>query len=344
MNGNAASQPQFSVIIPTYNRKDYVLEAVRSVVEQTYPAHELIVVVDGSTDGTAEALRERFPQVKVIEQPNRGPSVARNAGIAAATGEWVAFLDDDDLLHRDFLAKVRHYLGEHPDCCALNTYSWFFSTRRVDCSEGYCLRRDFVADSLEECHRQTEGHDHLCNDFAYMHITGKSFANLLARNAGSLTTSVVSRAIAITAGGFSCAQNAGEDWLFFLNVARLTEWHTLPQALAFHRLHTSNLTADSTNGLKVLAGLSATWHSGRPLPEPCAFPAYLEMLTTCGPIYRRMAQEYFWGAVRRGHFRLARLILLCGYLLLPRLRDRLYVLIPPQITWRWERYVLGMHR
>ncbi len=337
-------RPRISVIIPTYNRRDYVLEAVRSVVEQTYPAHEIIVVDDGSTDGTAEALRAAFPDVKVLEQPNRGPSLARNAGLAAASGDWVAFLDDDDLWHREFLARVAEYLAEHPDCQALNTYSWFFSTRKEVVAFGYCLHRDFVADTLEECHEKAAAQPVPRNDFRYMHITGHSHSRLLAQNAASMVTSVIQRELALAAGGFEPAQNAGEDWMFFLRVARLAEWHTLPRPLAFVRLHTVNLTADPVNSLKVLSALVACWHSGRPLPERTSFPDYLAHLVKYGVHYRRMVQEYLWNALRRGQFGLARLILLCGNLLLPRLRDRMYVLIPPQITWRWERYVLGMHK
>ncbi|MEJ5299055.1 MAG: glycosyltransferase family A protein [Armatimonadota bacterium] len=342
MNRNAASQPQFSVIIATYNRKDYVLQAVRSVVEQTYPAHEIIVVVDGSTDGTAEALRERFPQVKVIEQENAGKCVARNRGIAQATGEWVAFLDHDDLWHREFLERARSYLEGTPSCAALRAPGWFFSEDGGPAT-GFGLR-DFVASSLEECHEMAAIAGPR-NDFSYLDIYGRSHAAMLARNCGWLSTTIVKRELAIAAGGFPPSQVNGEDWTFFTNVARLTEWHLLPQPAVFQRYHAGQDTRTLvTGGLAILAGMVNMWHTGRPLPEASRGLEYLETLVEYARTYRSATQSFFWGAVRRGHFRLARLILLCGYLLLPRLRDRLYVLIPPQITWRWERYVLGMHR
>ena len=85
-----------SVIIPAWNAERHIVRAIRSVLAQTRPADEIIVVDDGSIDGTAEAVRTFGDQVRLIRQPNGGASVARNTGIAAATGEWIAFLDADD--------------------------------------------------------------------------------------------------------------------------------------------------------------------------------------------------------------------------------------------------------
>jgi len=84
-----------SVVIPAYNRAQYVAEAVRSVRAQTRPASEVIVVEDGSTDDTAQAARAAG--ACVIPQANSGLPAARNTGIMAATNPWIAFLDDDDL-------------------------------------------------------------------------------------------------------------------------------------------------------------------------------------------------------------------------------------------------------
>lgn len=85
-----------SVVIPTYNRASRVTHALHSVLSQTRPPDEVIVVDDGSTDDTAERIRTRFPGVRLLTQENRGVSAARNAGIRAASGEWIALLDSDD--------------------------------------------------------------------------------------------------------------------------------------------------------------------------------------------------------------------------------------------------------
>ncbi len=86
-----------SIIIPTYNSSSYLSGAVDSVLSQTYKNNEVIVVDDGSTDRTKQLIQERYPEVLYVYQDNHGPSVARNHGIGMATGDYIAFLDSDDL-------------------------------------------------------------------------------------------------------------------------------------------------------------------------------------------------------------------------------------------------------
>jgi glycosyltransferase involved in cell wall biosynthesis len=87
----------FSIIIPTYNRRDLLRRTLDSVRAQTFTDFETIVVDDGSTDGTAEYLERLAGKVRVIRQRNAGPGAARNAGVAAAAGDYFAFLDSDDM-------------------------------------------------------------------------------------------------------------------------------------------------------------------------------------------------------------------------------------------------------
>jgi glycosyltransferase involved in cell wall biosynthesis len=89
--------PTFSVVIPTYNRLDSLKRAVNSVWLQTYGGYEIIVVDDGSSDGTTDHIASLNGRVKALHQRNSGPAAARNLGVAHATGEYVAFLDSDDL-------------------------------------------------------------------------------------------------------------------------------------------------------------------------------------------------------------------------------------------------------
>ena len=107
--------PRVSVIIPTYNRAAAVQEAVASVLAQTCRDFELLVVDDGSTDGTAAALARCGGEIRVLRSPRRqGVSAARNAGIAAARGEWLAFLDSDDLWLPEKLARQMAFMSAHP--------------------------------------------------------------------------------------------------------------------------------------------------------------------------------------------------------------------------------------
>jgi len=109
------SSPLVSVVIPTHNRRDLLAEAVASVREQTYDPIEIIVIDDGSGDGTAEMIRERFPRVRLVRQPHRGVSTARNRGIAEAQGEYIAFLDSDDLWLPKKLAAEMDALLKNPE-------------------------------------------------------------------------------------------------------------------------------------------------------------------------------------------------------------------------------------
>ena len=104
-------KPLISVVIPTYDRAQMVVGAIESVIAQTYPRLEIIVVDDGSVDGTADAIENlsshsssgsgKTPEIRYLYQPNMGQSHARNTGIAAARGDWIGFLDSDDYWLRD---------------------------------------------------------------------------------------------------------------------------------------------------------------------------------------------------------------------------------------------------
>jgi glycosyltransferase involved in cell wall biosynthesis len=91
-----SNNPSVSVVIPAYNAEQLVAEAIQSVLAQTHQVTEIIVVDDGSADNTSK-VAEGYAKTRVIRQPNRGPGAARNTGIGAASGEWIAFLDSDDL-------------------------------------------------------------------------------------------------------------------------------------------------------------------------------------------------------------------------------------------------------
>lgn len=105
---------EVSVIIPTHNRASLLQRALDSVLAQHRPAGEVIVVDDGSTDDTAHQVREHYPTVRYLYQPNRGVASARNRGIRAATRPWLAFLDADDQWLPDKLARQLAALAREP--------------------------------------------------------------------------------------------------------------------------------------------------------------------------------------------------------------------------------------
>lgn len=106
-----------SVIIPTYNRSDYVLDAIQSVIDQKYESVEILVIDDGSTDDTKEKLAPLHDSgmIRYIYQENQERSAARNRGILLASGEYLAFLDSDDLLEANAIGKQVQYLSTHPE-------------------------------------------------------------------------------------------------------------------------------------------------------------------------------------------------------------------------------------
>ena len=120
-----------SAIIPTFNRCKYIRRAIDSVLAQTLPVDEIIVIDDGSTDGTAEAVEEWYgSQVRVIRQENTGVSGARHRGISEARGTWIAFLDSDDEWSPDRNGKLSQAAARVPADVA-----WVFGDLRVVTNE-----------------------------------------------------------------------------------------------------------------------------------------------------------------------------------------------------------------
>jgi len=140
--------PRFSIVIPTYNRADLIKETVESALSQDHTSFEVIVVDDGSTDTTPSVLGEFMQQIHCITTENRGAENARNTGIKAAIGEYIVFLDSDDILYANalsiydtvikktdahlLLAKAKHFNG---------TPSKNYSTEPVE----YYLSKDYLA-------------------------------------------------------------------------------------------------------------------------------------------------------------------------------------------------------
>ncbi len=106
--------PAFTVIIAVYNGEKTIATAIQSVLDQSYPAHEIIVIDDGSTDSTGEQIKQFGEAVRYIDQQNVGVAAARNAGVDVATGGWLAFLDADDYYYPDRLKWQAELLQRQP--------------------------------------------------------------------------------------------------------------------------------------------------------------------------------------------------------------------------------------
>ncbi len=130
------SAPAVSIVLPTFNRADVIGRALESVRAQSFEDWELLVVDDGSTDGTAEQIAGFDPRLVVVRQENAGVYAARNAGPARARGRLITFLDSDDAWAPHYLALTAGFLTHHPEAAFVTTEFW------EDWGEGPAVRHD----------------------------------------------------------------------------------------------------------------------------------------------------------------------------------------------------------
>lgn len=146
--------PSVSVIIPTFNRSRWLIRALRSVLKQTFRDYEVIVVDDGSSDDTYQALASYMPMIRYVrQQVNRGVSAARNSGIRRAAAPWIAFLDSDDYWLEDKLSVQMEFLERNPGTLACQTEEiWIRDGRRVNPRRKHRKPSgDIFAQSLKLC-------------------------------------------------------------------------------------------------------------------------------------------------------------------------------------------------
>src|SRR6202167_244827 len=144
---------QVSIIIPTYNRCAMLLEAIDSVLAQSSTAFELIVIDDGSTDGTSEHLARLDKSIRIERIEHRGPAAARNRGVELARAPLIAFLDSDDLWAPAKLERQLAFMRANPGCAICQTNEiWIRNGRRVNPGLRHRKRAgDIFIDSLRTC-------------------------------------------------------------------------------------------------------------------------------------------------------------------------------------------------
>jgi glycosyltransferase involved in cell wall biosynthesis len=204
-----------SIVIPTYNRCRYLVEAVECVLAQTYEPIEVIVVDDGSTDGTAAAMERFVGRAQYLTQENQGPSAARNLGIGHSTGEYIAFLDSDDLWAPTKVEKQVAILERSPQVGVV-----FCEALRLDCQTGETRARPVGAEMRGDLRRK-----------------------LLRRNCitGSASAAMVRRACFEKVGVFDEALRSAEDWDMWIRLSRECHFDFVPERLVTLRNHGGNL-------------------------------------------------------------------------------------------------------
>jgi glycosyltransferase involved in cell wall biosynthesis len=210
--------PTVSAIICTFNHRDYVLEALQSVFDQTFANYEVIVVNDGSPDDTGELLRPLVQEgrIRYFEQQNRGQAAARNYGIAQARGEFVAFLDDDDAWPPDKLEWQIETLRQEQD--AILVY-------------GSCA---FLGAGIES--RWPVGD--APSGYVFEHFaTGSA-------GIGSPGQTLIQRTALAQIGGFDEDIWGVDDWELYLRLARLGRFVYRDRVALWYRRHASNASRD----------------------------------------------------------------------------------------------------
>ena len=210
----SAAFPLVSIIIPCYNQGEYLFAALASIWKQTYPAMEVIVVDDGSTDTTKEVATAQ-PAVKYIYQSNQGPSMARNTGVAQSSGDYVVFLDADDWLLPDALHTNVAYLSQHPEAAFV--------------SGGH--RKVYVATGATEEHAQEVSGDH------YFHLLHGNYI-------GMLGTVMFQRWI-FNSLAYDPQLRGSEDYDLYLRIARTHPVVHHTHLIAAYRIHGTNTSADA---------------------------------------------------------------------------------------------------
>lgn len=209
--------PLISVVIPVYNGARTIQETIESVQKQTLSDLEIIVVDDGSQDSTLAVLRAiADPRLKIIPGAHAGANAARNCGLRASCGEYVSFLDADDLWTPNKLEAQLQALRSHLGAAV--AYSW---TDRID-EQGNYLRRG-----------------------GYLSVNGNVLAELLITNfVENGSNPLILRRAAIEVGGFDESLSACQDWDMWLRLAARYEFAAVSEVQILYRLSTDSISAN----------------------------------------------------------------------------------------------------
>jgi len=219
--------PTVSIVCPTFNgaTRGYLREAIESVLAQSFKGYELIIVDDGSTDHTKEVCESYLEDSRVhyIFQPNGGPASARNAGISASTGEFICFLDDDDVWKEEKLQRQLEYIGAQLS----NFSNWgmvFTWAELIDARGNIVGYRG---------HRQE----------------GAIYKNLFFENIIDATSSVlVKREIFDKIGLFDEAFKQCQDWDMWLRIAKIYYIYHVKEYLVQYREHKGRISSNNEKG------------------------------------------------------------------------------------------------
>jgi glycosyltransferase involved in cell wall biosynthesis len=240
-----------SVIIPTYNRANSICKTVESVLAQTYSPVEVIVVNDGSTDDTKSRLESYGENIRVVNQQNGGPSAARHAGAQVSRGEFLAFIDSDDIWLPEFLERCTsalHKAGSGTPCCVTNAVLQRTSGKH---------KRNTSFDSSTLYSRHSEG------------LWWNATEVLVSRFVQTSQTSLIRRTAYDKAGGFDPSLRYNEDLDLALRLSLLGPWAFIAEPLVIWRQSEDSISlAVLRNNLPFRECELRMWRRFEKLAEP----------------------------------------------------------------------------
>ena len=210
------NHPRVSAIITTYNCQKFVSDAITSVLSQTRPVDEFIIVDDGSTDATRAAL-QRFSSydIQLITQANQGPGAARNTGIRASSGDLIAFLDCDDIWLPQKIQLQADYLEERPQDSLVGAHSWWWDTY----SDEWTVKQRGIPQG------KNKAPEILIHNFV-----------------GNPSATMFRRELFEQVGLFNETLHWGEDWELWMRILQQHEIGFIPKPLIVYRWHSANIS------------------------------------------------------------------------------------------------------
>ncbi len=198
--------PKVSVIIPLYNKRATILNSVEAVLAQTFSDFELIVVNDGSSDGSADLVRNiDDPRIRVIDQRNAGVSVARNQGAKSSQADWVAFLDADDGWHPEFLEVMMFHAKNGQ-------------------GSGFLGSNQQIGNPKNLLHSLNQASGETC----YFDLCSGS------RSAVNSSCNLIAKKLFDKSGGFIPGQKQFEDWTLCMKIGAISRFHFINEILSIY--------------------------------------------------------------------------------------------------------------
>lgn len=214
-------KPKVSVIIPAYNAERYLAETVRSVLDQTYGDYEVIVVDDGSNDGTLGVARSLEPRIKTLTKSNGGPASARNLAIKNSQGDYIAFLDSDDLWMKDKLEEQVALLEKNPTLGLVYGEALMFTG-----NNGELKIRDKIGFTADPSFRSLLFGDYIPNSTVVIRRACADQVGLLNESRGLIGV---------------------EDYEYWMRVAKHFTIAGISRPLAYYRIREGNLMGDGSD-------------------------------------------------------------------------------------------------